>query len=224
MKQKKKFYKRWWFWVIVAVAVVLMVVIPQMGNSDSGSSATTASSAKPSAQKVAKGSSTKKESKSSSTSDKTIDFDNAKHKVLTSATYPVQWSDVSWVGTQVKVDKALLIKVPPFKDDGDGKTYQGIVVMHFKITAARDINIYPTQGTLVTSDGQQAEADSYDSDDFDGAIAKGVTKDGYVAWELPKMDDPKAIKTLRVKFDANYDTDDMDDDNSSKTYDFTINL
>jgi lysozyme family protein len=96
--------------------------------------------------------------------------------------------------------------------------------MHFSITAARDISIYPSQGTLVTSDGQQADADTYNGDDFDGDIAKGVTKDGYVLWELEKMTDPKAIKTLRVKFHANYETDDMDDDNAYKDFDFTINL
>lgn len=193
-----------------------------MWSSDSGTSKSSSSSK---SEKVAKGSNTEKESNSSSSdAGKTIEFGYEKHPILAEATYPVQWSDNSWAGTQVKVDKARVIQVKPFKDSGNGKTYQGIVLMHFSITAARDISIYPSQGTLVTSDGQQADADTYNGDDFDGDIAKGVTKDGYVLWELEKMTDPKAIKTLRVKFHANYETDDMDDDNAYKDFDFTINL
>lgn len=223
-KQKKP-------WLIASgVGIVLFVLGIAVAAGGTGSSSSenadnSATSKSLPKSTVAKGSNTKKEKSSSSSSqEKTIDFDNNKLSVLANVTYPVQWSDNSWAGTQVSVDKATLVKVDPFKDDGDGKTYSGIVVVHFKITAARDISIFPSQGTLITSDGQQAEADSYDSDSFDGDIGKGVTKDGYVAWELEKMDDPKAIKTLRIKFDASYETDDLDDDNAYKTYDFTISI
>lgn len=218
-KVKKPFYKRVWFWILVVV--VLAIAVPAIGGGGSGSSKNTSSS---SSTKAAKGSSTKESDKTAPTPKKTISFDNGDKKIIAEATYPVKLTDSSWAGTTVSIDKARLVQVKPFKDDGDNKMYQGIVLVHFNIKATRDISIYPGQGTLITSDGQQTDADQYDSDDFDGDIAKGVSKDGNVAFELPKMQDPKAIKTLRLKWDANYNTDDMSDENSSKTYDVTINL
>jgi hypothetical protein len=223
-KQKKP-------WLIASgVGIVLFilgiaVVAGGTGSSSSDKADNPTTSKSLSKSTVAKGNTTSKESNSSSSeSTQTIDFGYEKHPILDQATYPVQWSDNTWAGTQVKVDKVQIIKTKPFKDDATGKMYAGVVLMHFGITASRDISIYPSQGTLVTSDGQQSSADTLNGEDFDGDIAKGVSRDGYVLWELEKMDDPKAIKTLRVKFDANYETDDMDDDNSDKTYDFTINI
>lgn len=224
---QKKQKKPWLIASGVGIVLFILGIAVDAGgtgssSSDKANNPTTSKSLSKST--VAKGSTTKKSNSSSSESTQTIDFGYEKHPILDQATYPVQWSDNTWAGTQVKVDKVQIIKTKPFKDDATGKMYAGVVLMHFGITASRDISIYPSQGTLVTSDGQQSSADTLNGEDFDGDIAKGVSRDGYVIWELEKMDDPKAIKTLRVKFDANYDTDDMDDDNSNKTYDFTINI
>lgn len=224
---QKKQKKPWLIASGVGIVLFILGIAVDAGgtgssSSDKANNPTTSKSLSKST--VAKGSTTKKSNSSSSESTQTIDFGYEKHPILDQATYPVQWSDNTWAGTQVKVDKVQIIKTKPFKDDATGKMYAGVVLMHFGITASRDISIYPSQGTLVTSDGQQSSADTLNGEDFDGDIAKGVSRDGYVIWELEKMDNPKAIKTLRVKFDANYDTDDMDDDNSYKTYDFTINI
>lgn len=125
----------------------------------------------------------------------------------------------------MKIDRIRIAKIKPFKDTEEKNTvYNGIVLVHFSVTAQRDINFYPTQGTLVTSDGQQVEANMYSSDSFDDEIAKGATKSGNVLFALTKLDNPKDLKTLRLKWDANYDTDNYDDDNSSHTYDVTVNL
>lgn len=212
------FYKKPWFWVIIAVIVVIaFFAMIGSGNGDGNSSSTTAKSSK-----VAKGFSTKKDE--SSSSEKTISFDNGRKTIVAESDHAVSWSDSAWAGTTVSVDNAKIIQVKPFKDDGDGKAYQGIVQVHFNLKATRDISIYPAQATLITSDGQQADADQYDSDNFDGDIAKGVSSDGTVSFELPKMTDPSSIKTLRLKFSGNYDTDNYDDDNAYHDYDVTINL
>ncbi|MBM6411746.1 hypothetical protein JNW94_14890, partial [Lacticaseibacillus paracasei] len=76
----------------------------------------------------------------------------------------------------------------------------------------------------VTSDGQQVDGTNFSGDDFDGQISKDVDRDGTVVWALEKMDDPRSLKTIRLKWSANYDTDDMEDDNANKDYDATINL
>ncbi|BAN73789.1 hypothetical protein N577_006235 [Lacticaseibacillus rhamnosus 2166] len=77
---------------------------------------------------------------------------------------------------------------------------------------------------MVTSDGQQVDGTNFSGDDFDGQISKDVDRDGTVVWALEKMDDPRSLKTIRLKWSANYDTDDMEDDNANKDYDATINL
>lgn len=214
--EAKPFYKKWWVWVIAAV--VLLFIIPAIvgGGNDNKTTTTTST-------KSAKGSSTKKTT-TKKTDVQTIDFDNATRDITSQSIHKVDFKDTSWAGTTVTINQAKLIKVKAFKDDGDNKTYQGIVGVHFTITAARDISIYPSQGTLITSDGQQSDADGYDSDDFDGDLGKGVTKDGTVYFELPKLNDPKSIKSLRLKWSANYDTDNMDDNGQYKDYDVTINL
>ncbi|MCI1985281.1 MAG: DUF4352 domain-containing protein [Lactobacillus sp.] len=219
VKEAKAWYKRWWIWAIVVV--VLIFIVPALvgggGSSDDSSSSTKTA-------KTAKGSSTKKEASSSSSAAKTIKFDNGTRDIVSEATYPVSYSDNSWAGTTVSIDKARVIQVKPFKDDGDSKTYEGIVEVHFTVKATRDISIYPSQATLITSDGQQTDADGYDTDNFDGDLGKGVTKDGTVRFELPKLTDAKSIKTLRLKWSGNYDTDDVDDDGAYKDYDATITL
>ena len=217
-KVKKPFYKRVWFWILVVI--VLVIAVPAIVG---GGSSDSSSSSKSSTAKTAKGSSTKKEAVTPAKA-KTISFDNGDKKIVSEVTYPVKLTDTSWAGTTVSIDKARIIQVKPFKDDGDNKMYQGIILVHFNVKATRDIDFYPSQGTIVTSDGQQSDADSYDSDQFDGSISKGVSKDGTVAFEIPRMTNPKAIKTLRLKWDADYDTDNMDDSNSNKTYDVTITL
>ena len=201
--------------VLVSVALLALALAGCSSSANSNSSSSNKVS-------VAKGQNTSS-SKGSSDSSEKITYNYQDVSVLSKATYPVSYSDNSWAGTTVGIDKITVYRVKPFTD-ASKKTYQGLVTAHFKIHTTRDISIYPSQGTLVTSDGQQVDGTNFSGDDFDGQISKNVDRDGTVVWALEKMDDPRSLKTIRLKWSANYDTDDMEDDNANKDYDATINL
>ncbi|MFC6323999.1 hypothetical protein [Companilactobacillus baiquanensis] len=220
VKEKKPFYKKWWFWLIVAI--VLIFIVPAMiggsGNDSSDSSDV----------KDAKTTNTSKDTDDSNTAknnSKTIELDNDEATVLKEISYNPKYNDESWAGTKVNIDRVKVAKIKPFKDkEEDNHVYKGIILVHFNVEASRDINFYPSQGTLVTSDGQQVDANMYSSDDFDGDIAKNAKKSGNVLYTLTTLNNPKDIKNIRLKWDANYDTDDVEDDSAYKTYDITVNL
>ncbi|WP_157054393.1 DUF4352 domain-containing protein [Levilactobacillus paucivorans] len=92
------------------------------------------------------------------------------------------------------------------------------------IDAGRDINAFPTQATLSTDDGQQVEADSFDSDSFDGSLNSGTHSDGNIYFLIPKLNDVSDISSIRLKWLAYYETDNIDDDNSHKDFDVSIHL
>lgn len=105
---------------------------------------------------------------------------------------------------------------------------QGDMVGNGDMVANRDITSYPDQGTVITSDGQQIDAalntvKGY-KENFGGDIAKGVTKEGDIMAPVEKLNNVSDIKSLRLKFDGSYDTDNYEDDNSQHDYDITLNL
>lgn len=138
--------------------------------------------------------------------------------------YSTTYSDSSWAGTTVKIDKVTVYKTDGEYSDGNDGKFNGVAKIHFDIKAGRDISIYASQATLNTDDGQQVDADVFDSDDFDGDLNSGADSKGNVYFLLPKLSSVSDLHTLRLKFDSNYDTDDYDDDNSSHTYDVTVKL
>lgn len=220
MKNNKPFYKIWWFWLIVVVLVVIIVgMIGGSGSSSDDSSSDV---------KQAKTSNTTKDasdSNSAKSKSKTIALDNDSADIIKEVSYNPNYNDNSWAGTNVNIDRIKVATIKPFKDkEENNNIYKGLVIVHFNVQASQDIDFYPTQGTLVTSDGQQVDANSYSSDDFDGEIAKGAKKSGNVLFTLTTLNNPKDLKNIRLKWDADYETDNMDDDNAYKTYDITIDL
>lgn len=160
-----------------------------------------------------------------STKTTAVKFNDGEATVLKSATYQPNFLDLSWGGTDVKIDQVKVLKIRPItSEDENDRIYRGMVVVHFNISPSQDITMYPTQGVLVTSDGQQVNADSYSSDTFDGDIAKDVTKAGNVVFFLTAMDDPKAIKSIRLKWDAHYDGVSFNDTTNFHDYDVTLKL
>lgn len=214
----KPWYKKWWIWVI---AVVLVFVAIGMIGGGSGSKSSSSS-----ATKSAKTRNTKKSDTTAASSGKQLKLSEDTFTIESEKDFNPNWTDSSWADSTFSIDKVRVIKIKQQKYyDGD-KTYpvQGLIMVHFKIKAGRDISTYPNQGTIITDDGQQIDATMNNSDDYDGEIAKGVTKDGYTTFIFKKMSSASQFKTLRLKWDSNYETDDMDDDNSDKTFDITINL
>ena len=78
------------------------------------------------------------------------------------------------------------------------------VIIHFKIHNSRDdgeFSLYPDQGTLITSTGEQIKASSLLSDSLGGDIFEGVTKEGVVFWVLERGG-VYDIEWLRIRFNA----------------------
>lgn len=164
------------------------------------------------------------ESSSKTDNKNEIELNDDKIDIKDSKKYSTTYSDSSWAGTTVKIDKVTVYKTDGEYSDGDDGKFNGIAKVHFDIKAGRDISMYASQATLNTNDGQQVDADTYDSDDFDGDLNSGAHTDGDVYFLLPKLDSVSSLKTLRLKFTSDYDTDDYDDDNSDHSYDVTVNL
>ncbi|MEE2219449.1 DUF4352 domain-containing protein, partial [Klebsiella pneumoniae] len=140
--------------------------------------------------------------------------------------YSTSFTDSSWAKSTFKIDKVTVYKTDGTYTSGSGndkKDFNGVVKVHMSIHAGQDISAYPTQAKLSTNDGQQVEADM-DSDDFDGDLNSGTDSDGNVYFVLSKLSSVKDITSIRLKWDASYDTDDYDDDNAYKTFDTTLNL
>lgn len=144
-------------------------------------------------------------------------------KIAGEKDYTTNWSDSSWAGVNLSVDKVSILKVTDYKDYSDN-VYAGFAIVHFIIdNTEHDINIYPEQATLNTNNGEQTEG-SYELDHFGGEIMKGSKVDGYAAYPLKNLDDVNSITQLRLKFNANYITDDYSDSNANHEYDITIDL
>jgi hypothetical protein len=152
-----------------------------------------------------------------------LDRDGRRVNIKDAKTYSTTYSDSSWNDTTVKIDKVTVYKTKHEYSNDDG-TFNGIVKVHFDIHVDHDISMYATQATLNTDDGQQVDADMRASGNFDGDLNSGAHSDGNVYFLLPKLDAVSSLHTLRLKFDASYETEDFDDDNSMHTYDVTINL
>lgn len=219
-KPQKPWYKQWLLWVIVVVLAIAIIAAFGGGSnsgSDSSSSDTDTSSS-------AKDSSSEAQSSSATSS---INIGSESIDVSDAIKYKTDYSDNSWSNSAFSIDKITVYKTDGSYTYGSGsdKTdLQGIIMVHFKITAGRDINAYPTQATLSTDNGQQIDANTYDSDDFDGALDSGTETEGNVYFYVPKMKVASEIRTVRIKWSADYDTDDYEDENFSHDFDATINL
>lgn len=222
--ESSPFYKKAWFWIVVAVVVVIgfFIAIGSNGSDTDSTPATSSKSAKVSNTKQEKDADDTEKTKTKAA---TIDIDNAKASVLKTLDFKPNYINKDWAPAVVSIDEVKVNKIKPFTDKEEhNSTYNGIILVHFKIQANQDLNMYPNQATLVTSDGQQVEANMYSSDDYDGEINKGVTKSGTTLFALTTMNSATDLKTLRLKWSGDYDTDNYDDNNSSHDYDITINL
>lgn len=158
---------------------------------------------------------------------KTIEVDSDDYKVADSKKFNITSTDSNWVGTNVNIDSATVYKLAApssYDSASDGKiTINGFVQLHMSITAAQDIEIYPTQGTVILSNGEQHDADNTD-EGWDGDVAAGVTKSGTVTIPVTNINSVDDLMNVRFKFDAFYDTDDLDDENSDHSYDLSFDL
>ncbi|WP_125574385.1 DUF805 domain-containing protein [Levilactobacillus huananensis] len=142
-------------------------------------------------------------------------------------TYPITYQNKSWAKSIFAIDKVVVAKTAkPVKLDNSDKqqAFNGVIAVHFKIKAGRDIAAYPTQATLNTNLGQQVNSDMSLSDTFDGDLNKGTSQAGNVYFLLPNLKSAASITSIRLKWDAFYDTNDENDNDFAKNFDTTLKL
>ncbi|MHC9536838.1 CD20-like domain-containing protein [Dellaglioa sp. BT-FLS60] len=208
---------------IIAIAIVLMA---QSSYSDSAENTDTNNDT---ASKSVAGHTTtdsEKDQSKTNSKEKSITVAYTDYKFNDSKNYAVNFTDNSWAGTKVKIDKVTvykLVKSYSYESANDGTfNAAGFVQLHFSVTPSKDISFYPTQGTAIFSNGEQHEADS--DENWDGDIANKVTKDGTVTIPVKSLKKVTSLTSIRFKFDADYDTDNYDDEDAYHTYDLTLNL
>lgn len=234
----KPWYKKWISWLIIVIVSLVSLIsfnsyandyvnthyftnIASDSNSDDDTDESDYDSSSASTEDTNETSSTTNDDDDSiMVGDDKIDIDDQEE-------YTSDFTDSTWANSTFGVEDITVYKTKEEYTDGSGSdqtTFNGIIRVHMSVTAGQDINAFMTQSTLNTSDGQQIDADLSDSDNFDGELNSGTDADGYVYFLVPKMDSADGLTSIRLKWDAYYDTDDYDDDNSDKTFDTTINL
>lgn len=134
-----------------------------------------------------------------------------------------KWSD-NFNGLKTEIQKVVVSdKAPGMDDDGNDITTSAVGAK-FKIENTTDgkFTTYPDQATLVTSTGEQVDADMAISDSLGGEIDKGVIKEGDVVFYLDRGEADK-ITWVKLKWDVHTGADD-DLDGESKTYEVELKL
>lgn len=137
--------------------------------------------------------------------------------------YSADWSE-SWNGLDFKIDRVAIAEMTDEEVESQGIENNYIVMVNYVITnnGDKDFYTYPDQGVLVV-EGQQVDAELFGSDDLGGEILQGVTKEGAVIYSVKNIEDVTAVKNIRLKWSANYDTDDWEEE-SHKDFDVTFDL
>ncbi len=210
-KQKSNKTLLWSILGGVAIVIVVIFAVGAIGGSDSPNHASNGS---------ATGHNTSAKSNDSST----FKYDYKTYDIADKKKYDVNYSDNSWVA-DIHIDKIEVLKTTKeyeYQSINDGEfNLQGFVRIHLSITPSKDVNIYPTLGTVVYNNGEQHTANS---DGWDGEIASGATKDGWVTVPVKSLSNVSDLNNIRFKFSGDYDTDDYEDDNSNHDYDMTLEL
>ncbi|MFC6259466.1 DUF805 domain-containing protein [Levilactobacillus fujinensis] len=155
-------------------------------------------------------------------------------RVVNQQSYKSARKDDSWSKATFKINYVTVYKVGSIyhdkaKADNEidskaGQKIAGIIKVHMGIHANQNIITYPAQGTLTTNTNQKIKADISDSDMFAGELNKGTRVEGNIYYLVPKLADVGDITSVRVKWKANYRTNNGTGPNDHKYYDTTIYL
>lgn len=202
-------YKTWWAWLVILATIVFIsgafFIMTDGGFRNSANTSDPfANNEKHSADKIS------------------VDYKNYKIKAV--KTYIVNYTDRSWDGGTIKINKIKIYQTTkPYKFDSsnDGKfMIHGFARIYMAVKAQDDITIMPTQGTYSYSDGEQHEVD--DNEDWDGDVNANVAKSGTITVPIEHLSSTSSIKSIRMRFKG-YSQDD-DDDSLDKDFDLTIDL
>lgn len=133
--------------------------------------------------------------KEDSKSDK--EKEEAKEKDIWTYYDNAKWSE-DFKGLKVSIEKIVVSDNAPGMDDDGNQITTSAVGAKFRIenTTTGKFTTYPDQATLVTSTGEQVEADMFTSDSLGGEIDEGVIKEGDVIFYLNRghAEDIKWVK------------------------------
>jgi len=125
------------------------------------------------------------------------------------------WSG-EWEGLKFDIQKVVVSDKAPMIDVNGEEVESSAVGVKFKIentTSDKVYNSYPDQAILVTSTGEQVEADMMVSDAVGGEIHEGVIKEGNLIFYLNRGEADK-IEWVKLTWsndytdpDGNYDND-----------------
>ena len=218
-KDGKKFvevtsrYQKWRVWGVAVLAVCIIVGL-SFGLSNSSKTVSKATAHD-----------TTSEEKGKKSGVPSVTVDDEKYDISDKKAYSVGYSNDKWSAAKISVDKVTVYKLTKsqkYESNFDGTfNIKGFVRLHVIVSPTRDLEADPTSGTIIYNNHEQQESSP---ESWDGDISKGVTKSGNVTLPIQKLANVKSLKTIRFKFDADYDPDDDYDVTSDHTYDFTVNL
>lgn len=138
------------------------------------------------------------------------------------AEYTSDFSE-EWNGLVTKIYKVVLAELTDEEQEELNADSKYIVQVYLNIqnNGDKDISTFPDQGTLVIQ-GQQVDASLF-STDLGGEIMKGVTKDDFVTFFVPKLENMAQINEIRLKWNSHFDSDDYNEDDF-KEHDVTLQL
>lgn len=113
------------------------------------------------------------------------------------------WED-DFKGLKTTIQKVVVSnEVPRMNDEGE-EIESSAVGVKFKLenTTEGKFTTYPNQATLVTSTGEQVDADLWVSEDIGGEIDKGVIKEGNVIFYLERGEADK-IEWVKLSWTGN---------------------
>lgn len=71
--------------------------------------------------------------------------------------YSIDFTDNSWSGVNLNIDRVSVVKTTDIKDYSDNQ-YNGFVAVHFNVdNTQQDVSMYPNQATVVTDYGEQVD-------------------------------------------------------------------
>ena len=121
----------------------------------------------------------------------------------------------TWEGLKFTIQKAVVSDKAPMLDDNGKEVTSSAVGVKMKIentTADKIYTTYPDQATLVTSTGEQVEADMWLSDNLGGEIHEGVIKEGNIIFYLERGK-AEEIDWIKLTWSNSYEDPDGNDDN-----------
>ena len=123
--------------------------------------------------------------------------------VTDNRTYYFGESDTSWSPATITINNVEVAKTKEFTvtSGGDSKQYQGFIIINVDTKANKDISTFYTQGSLVTSDGQQLDAESTFSD-IKSDVYAGAKVNGSVVFLVPKLKTASSLTNVKYIFSA----------------------